>query len=197
MRKPTYRPVERRQWTGVKHHRLYAEIKALAERWQARQVVIDATGVGAGLASFLERARPGRVIPFTFTAAAKSQLGWDFLAIVDTGRWQEAVETSKREPSILQFMKNLGHRQNEVLAELFFQQLSFCQYEILPGPEKRMRWGVPDGTRDPASGEPVHDDLVISAALSAVLDGLEWSMGGPAMIIPGEDPLDEMDKEFK
>lgn len=194
VRKPTYRPVERRQWTGVKHHRLYAEIKALAERWQARQVVIDATGVGAGLASFLERALPGRVIPFTFSGAAKSQLGWDFLAIVDTGRWQE--EPPGSEPSILQFVRNLAHRQTEALTDLFFQQLSFCQYEILPGPEKRMRWGVPDGTRDPASGELVHDDLVISAALSAVLDGLEWSAGGPTMIIPGEDPLEEMDGKF-
>ncbi len=191
IRKPTYRPVERRLWTGVKHTRLYAEIKALAERWQARQVVIDATGVGAGLASFLEKALPGRVTPFTFSAASKSQLGWDFLGIVDSGRWQEspaADEAARKHPH--------ASPNPNALSTLFFQQLSFCQYEILPGPEKRMRWGVPDGTRDPATGEAVHDDLVVSAALSAVLDGQEWSLSPPTVIIPGRDPLLEMDEGF-
>ncbi len=131
LRAPTYRCVHRRQWTGQKHDRLYAELLALAEAWQARQLVVDATGVGAGLAAFLSRAMPGRVIAFQFSAASKSKLGWDFLAVVDSGRWKEpAGETAP-------------------LSEPFQAQLRNCQYQILPGPEKRMRWGVPDGTRDP------------------------------------------------
>ena len=32
-----------------------------------------------------------------------------------------------------------------------------------------VRWGVPEGTRDPGTGRIIHDDLVMSAALS-VLD---------------------------
>ncbi len=179
-RRPTYRVVERRLWTGVKHTRLYSEIRTLAERWQARRVVVDATGVGAGLASFLERALPGRMIAFTFTGASKSQLGWDFLAIVDGGRWQEREGQPSANP----------------LTALFYKQLFFCQYTILPGPEKRMRWGVPDGVRDPESGELVHDDLVLSAALAAALEEQDWSMSGPALIIPAGDPLKEMDKGF-
>jgi hypothetical protein len=178
--RPSYRVVERRLWVGVKHTRLHAEIKALAERWQARRVVVDATGVGAGLASFLEGALPGRVVPFTFTGASKSQLGWDFLAVVDGGRWQEGEGRPAANP----------------LTALFYRQLSFCQYTILPGPEKRMRWGVPDGVRDPGSGELVHDDLVISAALSAALEEQDWSASGPALIIPAGDPLKEMDRGF-
>ena len=30
----------------------------------------------------------------------------------------------------------------------------------------QVRWGVPEGTRDPMSGRIIHDDLVLSAALS-------------------------------
>jgi hypothetical protein len=68
--------------------------------------------------------------------------------------------------------------------------------EILPGPERRARWGVPEGTRDPATGELVHDDAVLSAALCAVLDEQEWSVGGGTMVVRGKDPLEEMDRGF-
>ena len=86
---PVYIPVLRRQWLGVNHTRLHNEIRALALEWNARAVVVDATGVGAGLASFLERSLPGRVFPFTFNSVVQIQLGWDFLGIVDSGRWRE------------------------------------------------------------------------------------------------------------
>jgi hypothetical protein len=50
-------------------------------------VVVDATGVGAGVASFLARSLgPGVALPFTFTAPAKSQLGFDLLSAVNSGR---------------------------------------------------------------------------------------------------------------
>ena len=52
-----------------------------------------------------------------------------------------------------------------------------------------MRWGVPDGTRDPTSGAEIHDDLVISAALCAVLDTQSWGLAKSA-IVPAPDPLD-------
>lgn len=172
-RAPTYRAALRRQWIGVKHTQLFGEIQSLAEQFSARWVVVDATGVGAGLASFLSRALPGRVLPFIFSQVSKSKLGWDFLNIVDGGRWQEP-ETG------------------DALQAEFFRQLSFCQYEILPGPGKRMKWGVPDGTRDPASGAWVHDDLVMSAALCSVLEEQEWGISQPEIVIRAKDPLDEM-----
>jgi hypothetical protein len=106
-------------------------------------------------------------------------LGWDFLALVDGGRWQEAEDGPA----------------GDDLRALYFKQLSFCQYEALPGPGKTLRWGVPDGTRDPLSGEFVHDDLVMSAALAAVLDRQEWpraTAGSDPGIIRGADPLDGM-----
>ncbi len=178
LRAPTYRCVQRFQWLGEKHDRLYAELLALAEAWQARYLVVDATGVGAGLAAFLSRALPGRVIPFLFSSASKSKLGWDFLTVVDSGRWKEPGGEAAP------------------LGQSFKSQLAFCQYQILPGPEKRMRWGVPDGTRDPASGELVRDDLLLSAALCAVLEGVPWLPGAPALVVPGRDPLKDLDSGF-
>ncbi len=172
---PTYRCVARFTWQGAGHDQLYREVRAQAGHWRARWLVVDATGVGAGLAAFLERALPGRVHAFTFSAGSKSKLGWDFCALVDAGRWKEPREGGE-------------------LGALFLRQAEGCQFSLLPGPAKAMRWGVPDGARDPADGSLLHDDLLLSAALSAVLDALPWPSGSPAMIVRGRDPLNEMNQ---
>ncbi|NMC34793.1 MAG: hypothetical protein GYA36_20410 [Veillonellaceae bacterium] len=182
LRAPTYRVVQRRAWVGVKHARIYGEVRALAQSWGARYVVVDGTGVGAGLVSFLDKALPGRVLPFIFNQSTKSSLGWSFLGVVDTGRFKDFKHGDSSEAYDLQ--------------ALFFEQLSFMQYEILPGPAKVMRWSVPDGTRNPATGELVHDDLVLSAALCGVLDDQEWTISGPALVVRRSDPLKEMDHGF-
>jgi hypothetical protein len=74
----------------------------------------------------------------------------------------------------------------------FFEQLAHCQYEIQPGPEKKIQWSVPNGTRHPASGEWIHDDLVICAALFSVLDQQAWAVSAPSVVINAADPLEEM-----
>ncbi|MEP6775338.1 MAG: hypothetical protein ABJA50_07055 [Chloroflexota bacterium] len=52
--RPRYRVVDRRLWVGMPHPHLYAAIADLARNvWAARWLVVDATGVGAGLAGFL------------------------------------------------------------------------------------------------------------------------------------------------
>lgn len=172
---PTYLCVYRKLWVGTNHTRLYGEILALARLWDVKRLVVDATGVGAGLSSFLERALPGRVIQFRFNSATKSQLGWDFLGVVDSGRYKEYAPA-------------------DAIQELFWTQLKACQFTIVPGVERRLKWGVPDGMRD-TQGEYVHDDLVISAALCAVLDGESWSVGGNPLVVPADDPIRMMDKE--
>ncbi len=164
---PTYRVMDRRQWLGVKHTSLYAQLLALTDSWRARFVVVDATGVGAGLASFLGKALPDKLLAVTFSQTVKSRLGWGFLEIVESGRWREYAPFD----------------------EELLEQLQHCQYTILPGPGKTMRWGVPDRTRSLASGSLVHDDLVLSAALAAILEEQDWSAGGPTLIVPGRDPL--------
>ena len=173
---PTYHVALRKTWLGVKHVALYGQLVALAIQWRPRYIVIDATGVGAGLSSFLARAFPYALIPYEFNSVTKSRLGWDFLSIIETGRWRD-------------YQTPAGG-----LDPRFEQQLAFCQYSVQPGPNQTMRWGVPDGTRDPETGELVHDDLITSAALSAVLDALDWHTALPTVIIPGRDPLEDIDR---
>lgn len=181
---PVYVPVLRRQWLGEDHTALHNQLRALALEWNARAVVVDATGVGAGLASFLERSLPGRVFPFVFNSVSKSQLGWDFLGIVDSGRW--------REPKLPDSLSTPLRRYQQE----FLQQLKGCTFEVLEGAEQRMRWGVPEGSRDSETGELLHDDWVLSAALCARLEKLDWTAHGETLIIQARDPLKGMDRSF-
>jgi hypothetical protein len=170
LRLPTYRVVQRYAWVDVRHTELYAVLKALAEHWQARRVVIDATGVGAGLASFLEKALPGVALPFTFTSRSKSDLGWGFLAAIESGRYKEYTPADE-------------------LQRRFWDECRYAEMSVQEGPGKLMRWGASPGARHPASGAALHDDLLISAALCAELDRLPWGLG-ESQVVQAPDPLE-------
>jgi hypothetical protein len=167
IRAPAYRLVSGRIWEGVPQTRLYAEVRALIEHWRVRQAVVDATGLGAGLAAFLSRTFPGQVIPFVFTAASKSQLGWDFLSAVETGRFKI-------------FRGDAAHP----LLERLWRELAECHCEVGAGAGQALRWGAPPG-------DGKHDDLVVACALAAVLDRETWILPVSAIILPRADPLDE------
>lgn len=173
IKRPIYRVVSTKLWTGEKQTGLFHQIKAMAELWRVQFLVVDATGIGAGLSSFLSEAFPGRVIPFIFTPQSKSKLGWDFLALIDTGRFKF--------PAILQEW------------ELLKLQMDNCIYEIVPGPSKLLRWSVPDDVRG-ITGDLVHDDLLISCALVTALDGQVWS-SNKQTIISAADPLADYDNQ--
>jgi len=183
---PRYLVRHRRLWVAENHTRLYAQLKALAELWQPHRIVVDATGVGAGLSSFLAKAFPSQVMPFIFTNKSKSDLGWSFLSVIVTGRFKDCF-CEELYPG-----ERGGSEAAISLQKLFRLQCLHTQMEISPGPERRLRWGVPDGTRNPASGEPVHDDLVISAALCALLDEEPWG-SAVSEVIPVSDPLQDLD----
>lgn len=153
--RPGYDVVARYLWTGARHPALLERIVALAGVWRPRQVVIDATGVGAGLAGFLAVALGERTVqPFIFSAASKSRLAWEFLALVDAGRLRVC------DPALG------GDAEQARLDALFWKQVAACRYTVLPGPGRLLRWGVED--------ERLHDDLLISAALVAALDRHDW-----------------------
>jgi hypothetical protein len=177
---PSYRVVRRQVWKGISQTVLFDTLKRLVTTWKPRTIIIDATGIGAGLASFLQRSFPGRTKAFVFTSASKSKLGWDFLSLVDTGRFQD-------------YQPNPG---DEDQAD-FWKQVQFCQMTVQPSPGRLMRWGVPDGVSDPTTGHAIHDDLLISASMCALLDGMKWSAGSAVGgYIQGRDPLDGLDKAF-
>jgi hypothetical protein len=211
---PTYRALCRSLWVGTKHTTIFSAIRSLADLWRPQHIVIDATGIGAGLSSFLDKAYPGRVLPFIFNTSTKSKLGWDFLAIVDTGRWKDwtAGGAASGAPGLggdREASRPFLGRDNGVkisgsgadnchhLQAQFFIELAAVQYEILPGPNKTIRWSVPDNTKDPDTGEPIHDDLVISAALAAVLDTeIDWYIQTETIVIHAPDVMEVLDRGF-
>jgi hypothetical protein len=86
-REPRLRIVEHYSWTGKKHTELYAQlVDILRNVWRCRRIVVDATGVGEPVASFLRKALGPRVTPFRFTQPSKSELGFNLMAAVNAGR---------------------------------------------------------------------------------------------------------------
>ena len=149
--RPVYRVVDRRAWTGIRHAQLHAHLIDLARHiWKASWIIVDATGIGAGLASFLEASLKRtsiRVVPFTFTSSSKSQLGWDFVSLIETGRFKDYADDG------------------DTLTQEFYNQLAATEYSIRKGPGNAMQWSVPIHAG--------HDDLVLSAALVGALDDLD------------------------
>ena len=84
---PSVRVVEHYSWTGTRHADLYPRLVDLLKRvWHCRKVVVDSTGVGQPVYSFLRQALGSVVSPLDFTAPSKSELGFNLLAAVNSGR---------------------------------------------------------------------------------------------------------------
>lgn len=193
--KPIYRVVKRQLWQGERHSTLYARLLRLAELWQPEKIVVDASGVGAGVGSFLRDKLGERVVTLQFTRQLKSRLGWGFLAVVDTGRFQDFSPRSAPEQWSTNPLLGQMAAEQDRLQALFYRQLAGLQAEVSPGPERSLRWSVPEGTRDPEGGL-LHDDLVLSASMCAILDEQSWFLPSKPVLIPASDPIFEMDGGF-
>ena len=66
--------------------RLYQLVDILKNVWGCRKVVVDATGIGQPVSSFLKRSLGSKILPFTFTTQSKSKLGFNLLAAINSGR---------------------------------------------------------------------------------------------------------------
>jgi hypothetical protein len=165
---PIYRIVSRFAWTGENHISIFGKINALWDVWQPQQMVIDATGVGEGLWAMFDHAHPARVIPVKFSQQVKSEIGYGFLAIINTGRFRDCCPSPEVDT-----------------------QYSACTSETLIGPAKTMRWSVPDGTRD-ENGLLIHDDHIVTDAMTSILDKLQWMVTSPTLIVRTRDVLEEM-----
>jgi hypothetical protein len=115
--------------------------------------VVNATGVAAGLTSFLADQLgqgPRRVIvtPLLFNRKTKSDPGWAFVGPIDGGRLKEHADDGTD------------------ITRIYRHQLAACTYEVPPESGKLLRWSVPASRG--------HDDLLISAALKARFDEIDW-----------------------
>jgi hypothetical protein len=96
---PQVNIVEHCCWTGKPHVTLYPQLlDVLKNVWRVKRAVVDATGVGAGVASFLSGALGmSVVVPFMFTQASKSRLGFELLAAINSGRAKMYVQDGSEE----------------------------------------------------------------------------------------------------
>jgi len=137
---PQIRVVASYSWTGTKHPALYRELThILKDVWACRRIVVDSTGVGAGVASFLKEALGSRVVPFNFTSKSKSDLGYGLLTAVNAGRLR--LHTPDGSPDYDEMV----------------QQLELCRTHTRAN--QTLNFFV-----DPAAG---HDDYVTALALTA------------------------------
>ena len=169
---PIYRVVKRMSWTGTNHMQVFGQVNNIWAQWHPLYMVIDATGVGEGLWAMFDKARPTKVIPVKFSQMVKSDIGYGFLAIINTGRFHDCCPTPEVD-----------------------KQYTACRSEVLLGPAKTMRWSVPDGTRD-ADGLLIHDDHVVTDAMTAILDKLVWMVSSPTLQTEVYDVLDDMDRNY-
>ena len=128
------------EWTGKLYTEQYAQFVDLHEQWNIRRLVIDATGLGDSLASFLS-ARLGEdiVVPFHFSRQSKSKLTYHMLSLIDTGRLKMYKDNSAPD---------------DISTEVW-KQLKLAKYRV-PG-ENLLDMYV--------STEDGHDDYLTSIAL--------------------------------
>jgi hypothetical protein len=101
---PVIKVVEHYCWTGENHSLVQQKmVDILKNIWGCSRIVIDATGIGEPVASFLKQAIGSRLIPFKFTQKSKSEAGFDLLAAVNSGRLKLYAADGSDEYRELQF----------------------------------------------------------------------------------------------
>jgi len=173
---PTYLVRDRKLWIGTRHTALQDQILALVNLWHPVWLLIDATGVGAGLASFLAKALGEKVVPVVFSPKTKSDLGWKFVGLVESGRFQDYVDDLAPE------------------TRQFWHEVTRCQYAVRPGPGHALTWGVTDAPSYDGVIAHGHDDLLVSAALCALLDDFTWPVTGASAVVNLPDAIAEIDE---
>jgi hypothetical protein len=84
---PVLKVVEQYQWTGTPHSQLYTQMTNILKNvWNCHRIVVDATGIGQPVASFLRKELGSKVIPFVITSKSKSDMGFELLSFVNSGR---------------------------------------------------------------------------------------------------------------
>lgn len=137
-KQPKILVVEHYAWRGKRHAELYPQlVDILKNVWHCRKIVVDATGIGQPVTSFLREVFGARVHPFTFTQRTKSDLGFNLLAAINSGR--------------LKMYRGDGSAQYQE----FWTQMERAKSQYRPS--QTMNFYV-----DPSEG---HDDYLMSLAL--------------------------------
>jgi hypothetical protein len=127
--------VAHRVWQGASFARLATDLRALHAAWGFARIEVDATGIGAALATMLEDEPALPLHRFIFTAASKHAVGSGLIAAAESGRLAIYVANGSRE------------------YEACIAELRACRVSQRAG--GLLAWGARSG----------HDDYVASLAL--------------------------------
>jgi hypothetical protein len=84
---PVIKVVEHYCWVGRKHPLVLNQMVDIVKKtWGCSRIVVDATGIGEPIASFLQQALGSKVIPFKFSQKTKSEAGFELISAVNSGR---------------------------------------------------------------------------------------------------------------
>jgi hypothetical protein len=140
VQEPRLKVVEHYTWTGRKHRDLYPTlVDILRNVWGCTRVVVDATGIGTTIASFLADALGKAVVEqFVFTSPSKSTLAYELLSAVNAGRLKVYTQNAHHDT-----------------AATFWQQIRHARYKLHGN--QLMSFYVPE--------DQGHDDMLMSLAL--------------------------------
>jgi hypothetical protein len=134
----TIKIIEHYHWTGRKHPELYPQLIDLIKNvWRCRTVVVDATGIGQPVTSFLKNALGSRIVPFVFSSTSKTEIGFNLLAAVNSGGLK--MYAADNSPEYKEFWFQMDR------AKSFYRASQTMNFYV-----------------DPAEG---HDDYLMSLAL--------------------------------
>lgn len=137
---PIVRVLDIYQWRGTPHHELLPTVRQILHAWKVQRVVVDATGVGGGFATYLIAAMGKNAVDaYKYTEQTKSDLGYSLIEAVNSGR--------------LLLYSGTDDEKREAIA-----QFKHAQYELRQ--HSRIRWQVPEHRG--------HDDHLNAAALVTI-----------------------------
>ena len=168
---PVFKVVARRYYRNLPAKELERQVTNEVKFWDPIRILLDHTGLGCMLTDYLSRQFKNKCLAYDITAQNKTKMAWDFLAIINGRRWQEYKVDELEGMKESDFVPGVDNyevlRDPVLLQRMFFRELRACHMEPSGNPNL-VRWGVPDGTKDPETGKYIHDDLVMSAALCAL-----------------------------
>jgi len=115
---PLLRVVEQYQWTGMAHSQLYPQMVAILRKWNCHRIVVDATGIGQPVASFLRKELGSKVKPFTLTQKSKSYMGFELLSFINSGRLKLYQQDGSQEYREMMFeleRARVNYRPNQLM----------------------------------------------------------------------------------
>lgn len=128
-------------WIGKRHENQKVDAFNILSYWNVSKAVVDATGVGEPLASYLKDQLKDRVEPYKFKDQGdenKSKLGYEVWDFVNTGRLIIPQEQNVL-PDDLEHWKECKHQINSLIRELKKEQQ--INYYV---PKSSRRYDVPD-----------------------------------------------------